>query len=291
MSSIFDDLEKMGFGKIDDKEIFASEEKKKEKEDAEGTGDKAKEIKEIKEIKEEEFLFDKKYDCPICDAKFTDHAVRVGKTRRIGADLDLRPKYSGVDAIKYDIVLCKKCGYAAMSSSFAHVSPLQRKMIKEQVQASFKGVKEGENCLSYEEAITRFKLALYSAVVKRSRNSEKAYLCLKTAWLYRGYGEQLETMAIKDEEKIEECRKADQEYTERAQVGFEAAVANEMFPICGMDEMTFNYLLAELYHRGGKIDACRKQLGLIMMSKSASPVLKDRARKLKEVLMEEKKGE
>ena len=39
---------------------------------------------------------------------------------------------------------------------------------------------------SYEKAIERYKLALYNTLVKKGKNSEKAYECLKISWLYRG---------------------------------------------------------------------------------------------------------
>ena len=83
---------------------------------------------------------------------------------------------------------------------------------------------------------------------------------------------------------MEKLREEEKSYIEKAHTGFETAVANEMFPICGMDEMTFNYLLAELSRRVGKIDECKKLLGMILVSKSASTVVKDRARRLKEIL-------
>lgn len=281
MGGIFDGLEKLGFKNIKEEEIFNMDNQRKKEEEA-------NQMKIAEEKKEEEYLFEKRYSCPICENKFTEHTVKAGKARRIGADLDLRPKYTGLDATKYNIVFCKKCGYAALISSFPHISTLQRKMLKEEVQKNFTPIEEEGNTLSYDEAIIRFKLALYCSVVKHGRNSEKAYLCLQTAWLYRGKAEQLEVAGEAKKEEIEKLRKEEENYIEKAHAGFEAAMANEMFPICGMDEMTFNYLLAELSRKVGKIDECRKLLGTILISKTASPVVKDRARRLKEILAEAK---
>lgn len=51
--------------------------------------------------------------------------VRAGKTRLIGSDSDLRPKYSGIDAIKYDAIVCPYCGYASLSR-FLEISQTDR---------------------------------------------------------------------------------------------------------------------------------------------------------------------
>lgn len=241
-------------------------------------------IAEVK--KEEEFLFEKRYSCPVCENKFTEHTVKAGKARRVASDLDLRPRYTGIDATKYNIVFCKKCGYAALISSFPHISSMQRKMLKDEVQKNYTEVEEAGATLSYEEAVARFQRALYCSEVKHGRNSERAYICLQTAWMYRGMAELLEASGGNAEE-IDRLHKEENEYIEKAQTGFVTAMANEMFPICGMDEMTFNYLLAELSRKVGKIDECKKLLGMILISKMASPVVKDRARRLKDILAEE----
>lgn len=280
MGGLFDELEKLGLKKIKEEEIFEMNKK---------NNDEAKQTKIVEEKKEEDYLFEKKYDCPICTNKFTEHTVKAGKARRIGSDLDLRPKYVGVDATKYNIVFCKKCGYAAPISSFPHISSLQRKLLREEIQKNYTGVEEEGKILSYQEAIVRFKLALYCSIVKLGKNSEKAYLCLQLAWMYRGMAEQMEASGEGKKEELEKLREEERGYIEKAHAGFEKAVANELFPICGMDEMTFNYLLAELSRRVGKLDECKKLLGTILISKTASTVVKDRARRLKEFVMEEKK--
>ncbi len=281
MGGLFEGLEKLGFKKIEEEEIFNMNNQRNQEE-------KSVQAKAAEEKREEEYLFEKRYSCPICENKFTEHTVKAGKARRVGSDLDLRPKYIGVDATKYNIVFCKKCGYAAPISAFPHISSMQRKLLKEQIQKNYTGVEEKGNTLSYEEAVIRFKLALYCSVVKHGRNSEKAYLCLQLAWMYRGMAEEMEASGEAKKEELEKLHKEEQNYIEKAHTGFETAMANELFPICGMDEMTFNYLLAELSRRVGKIDECKKLLGAILVSRSATTVVKDRARKLKEILAEEK---
>ena len=50
---------------------------------------------------EQDFLFDKTQNCPICDCEFKSKTVKIGKAKLIGTDLDLRPKYENIDMLKY----------------------------------------------------------------------------------------------------------------------------------------------------------------------------------------------
>ena len=218
---------------------------------------------------ERDSLFDKKYECPICDNQFKERTVRTGKARLISTDTDLHHKYKVFDPIKYDIIVCPRCGYAAMG-------------IK-----SFKGLPPMGELYSYDEAILRYKLALFSSSVKKSKVSEQAYMCLKIAWLYRGKAEEIDKGEEQYEEKVEKCRSEENSYIERAYKGFDTAAQSEMFPICGMDETTFNYLYADLSRRLGKIDMAKKMLGTVLVSKTATAALKDKARQLKEIIYEE----
>ena len=237
---------------------------------------------------ERDSLFDKKYECPICDNQFKERTVRTGKARLISTDTDLHHKYKVFDPIKYDIIVCPRCGYAAMGiKSFQGLSSLQRKLLREHVQANFKGLPPMGELYSYDEAILRYKLALFSSSVKKSKVSEQAYMCLKIAWLYRGKAEEIDKGEEQYEEKVEKCRSEENSYIERAYKGFDTAAQSEMFPICGMDETTFNYLYADLSRRLGKIDMAKKMLGTVLVSKTATAALKDKARQLKEIIYEE----
>ena len=70
-------------------------------------------------------LFDKKYTCPICEHNFTSKTVRSGKARMVRTDMDLRNVYDGIEPLKYDVILCPKCGYAALARFFPNVTSIQ----------------------------------------------------------------------------------------------------------------------------------------------------------------------
>ena len=82
------------------------------------------------------------------------------------------------------------------------------------------------------KAIERYKLALYNTLVKKGKNSEKAYECLKISWLYRGWIEELSKAEKKDEKTLAECRKEEATYYEQAYEGFLKSDCIRKFPQC-----------------------------------------------------------
>lgn len=248
MANIFAGLESLGLKNVEKVEVY--EEAAPKKEGAEG-----KEHKD--EISEEDLVFDKSYTCPVCDNEFKSKMVRTGKVRLVGADSDLRPRYQGVDSLKYDAILCPKCGYAALNRYFNFVMASQAKAIREQISATFTPQKEEGKIYSYDDAILKHKMALLNTVVKSGKSSERAYTCLKLAWLFRGKREDL-MHGEYDKEEVKELMQEEKELLGNAFEGFEAAFGKEDFPMCGMDQYTTLYLLAELARRVGKEDAAKR---------------------------------
>ena len=181
MGNIFSGLEAMGLAGLSEVKIY-------EEEKVEPAKQKIIEP-QVHVVTEEELIFDKKITCPVCDMEFKVKTVKSGKPKFLGADSDLRPKYVGIDSIKYDAIVCPDCGYGALSRFFSYMTSAQARLIKDNVSASFRGLPESGTIYTYEEAIARHQLALYNTIVKKGKNSEKAYTCLKIAWLFRGMKE------------------------------------------------------------------------------------------------------
>ena len=270
-------LEKLGLGNFEEVEVYEN--------NVDNALLKAG-VKSTEEVEQEEkeYLFDKKYDCPVCDHKFVSKTVKIGKIKATSHDTDLRPRYSTLDALKYDVVVCPKCGFAAMNRFFKPLSTSQRRWVKEQIGNKFQGLDKEPEVYSYDEAIMRHKLALVSAVVKRAKTSERAYCCLKIAWLYRGKAE-IET----DEENKKQLQVEELEMIEKAYEGFDVAFSKERFPMCGMDELTVTYLVADLARQLCKYDAALRWVGRIIIAKNANERVKDKARTLRDLINEEKK--
>lgn len=243
---------------------------------------------------EEEFLLKKTIKCPICDHNFHSLSVKAGRIKRLDPDLDLRPKFQYIDTNKYDVSSCPFCGYTSLNRYFSHVSSLQTRLIKEGVMSKFKAscVVDTEEVvsLSYDEAIEKYKLALYNTLVKKGGTSEKAYICLKVAWLYRGKAEELANDDLEQNKAvILECKKEELQFYEQALEGLMKAMTEEDYPICGMDSNTLDLLIAAMAFNLEKYDVSAKFVSSLLISRTASRTIKDRAHDLKEKIIEKRK--
>ena len=126
-------------------------------------------------------------------------------------------------------------------------------------------------------------MALASAVVKRGKLSERAYTCLKTAWLLRAKQEEDST-----EEKDKPALKAQEvEFLKNAYEGFVEAVSKENFPICGMDEPTLDCVIADIGRRIGRYEEAGRLISKVIVSRSAPDRIKNKAREIKELIVED----
>lgn len=277
-------LSDLGLGKLEGAEIFEEEKKPEPK--------KVEEPKEEAPFDENDVLFDKSAECPVCGKKFTYRAVRTGKARPIGQDPDLRTRYEKFDPAKYDVVVCPYCGYAVLTKYFMSLPAAQVKLLREGIGGKVHGVANNP-ILSYDDAIQRYQLALASSIVKHAKDSEKAFVCLKMAWVIRGKKESITEDDPDYEEVMKQLRDDENEALKAAYEGFVSARQKESFPIAGMDEITIDYLLAVLSARFEKYDVAQKLIAGILLNRTANNRIKDRTRDLKDqVLMEMKsKGE
>lgn len=276
MAGLLSGLEGFGLGNLNEMNLFEDKEKE--------------EVKEVKKKEpvvapETDFLFDKNFTCPVCEEDFKAKTVKSGKVRLIGTDMDLRPKYENLDMLKYDVILCPHCGYASLTRYFKFIAPSQKKMIMETISKNFKAKTNESEVYTYEEALERYKLALANAIVKQAKASEKAYICLKAAWLLRGKSESLSSGTQKEE--MGKIKTEEEEFLKNAYEGFLAARQTETFPMCGMDEETVDYLIASLALRFKQYDVSTRLISTLLTSKTASERMKDKAREIKEQILSE----
>lgn len=276
MAGLLSGLEQFGLKNLENMNLYEKPKKAENGED----GKSAAPV-----VQEQDFLFDKSYTCPICEKEFKARTVKIGKARLIGSDLDLRPKYEQVDLLKYDVIMCPACGYAALSRFFKYVTSPQAKNIKAAISASFKPQQEQKEIYTYDEALERYKMALVNAIVKQAKSSEKAYICLKTAWLLRGKAEHLDKSLPDYEAQKKQCEDQENEFLRNALEGFLAARQTEGYPMCGMDEPTVDYLIAVTAMRFEQYDVSSRLITGILTSSNANPRMKDKARDIKEMLM------
>lgn len=273
--NLFSGMEKFGLKSAGSMQLFEDEHKEEKKEN---------EVHAEEKIPvESEFLLEKTVQCKVCDNKFKTKVIKSGRVKRLEPDRDLRPRFQYVDTLKYDVTSCPECGYTAMNRYYEHLTPVQVKLIKEQIGSNFHADKKEEKAsYDYDEAIDRYKLSLLNTVVKKGRDSEKAYTCLKIAWLMRGKIETMSENTPEEKAAKAECQKEQEEFYEQAYEGFLKAISAEMFPMCGMEQSTVDYLLSYMAYHFKKYEEASKFLASVLTSPSASRRMKDMALDLKE---------
>ncbi len=245
------------------------------------------------EAEERKFLFTKKVVCPNCEWKFNDIRVLNSKLRRKEPDADLRPRFQNIDPLKYIVTACPKCGFSASAKNFKKLTELQKKLLMEKVSSKFiarRNLEEGQ-VINYETALEQYQLALLSAVAVELPMSEQAYLCLQTSWLIRGWLEEdaAEEQGMLGEAAKQQLQKKEKLFYRQAYDGLAQAVLQEDFPICGMDQSTFYYLLGTLSYGNGEYDSALRYCGAVVQDREVSAKLKDKALMLKDDVAAAKK--
>ncbi|KRQ87967.1 hypothetical protein ABG79_00132 [Caloramator mitchellensis] len=255
MPELFEGLEELGFDNLKDIQIYHN------------GNEHDKKIQNLKEESQIDMLYDKTYICPVCDNQFKARTVKIGKARLIKVDTDFMPLYDKINPLFYDVIICPKCGYGAMISYFDKIKQAQKKLILDNITSKFK-YKQYPDIYDLENAIERYKYALLNSIVKESKNSEKAYNCLKLSWMYR----------LKKDEINE------RKFLEQAYIGFKQAFETEPFPICNMDQHTLMYLIGECARRLGYESEALLWYGKVIVSRNAKPRIIELARDQKDFL-------
>jgi uncharacterized protein (DUF2225 family) len=279
MANLFSGLDEFGLGNLTEMNVYDEKEKEESKKVA---------SEDKNAFAEEEIIFDKTFTCPVCDNEFKSKMVKSGKIKLVSLDTDLRPRYQFMDPLKYDAIVCPHCGFAALNRFFNYVTSTQAGLIQKNISASFKGLKPSGDVLSYDDAISRHKLALVNAIVKKSKTSERAYTCLKTAWLLRGKAESLSPKLPDYDRQVSSLNQEELDFIAKAYDGFEEAFSKEVFPMCGMDEVTITLLVADLARRIGKYDEAGRWISKVLISRDANERIKQKAREIKDMIKESK---
>lgn len=258
------------------------------KEEAEAARLAAEEEKKKKLSEETTYLLAKSYECPVCSTAFKSLAVKANRSRVVGHDLDLRPRYEPVDTLKYTVVSCPCCGYSALVRNFSNITATQKKIVREKISCNFlANPEDGKRTIyTYEDALERFELAFATAMAITAKTSEKAYLCLQMSWLVRGQRKALDDTRFDYVDKYVEYRNTERELQKKALEGFVYAAQNETFPMCGsLDQYTVNYIIAAMYYKTREFDKSLKLLSNILVAPGARKSIKENAREIKEKIL------
>lgn len=240
---------------------------------------------------EKDIVLRKSYKCPACDRDIKDLKVKHGKTYLQSMDLDLKPNFKGVEPIKYSIIQCSFCGYTAMEQYWDYLAPKHAKEIQTKITPKFVDEYEKKETYSFTDAFKRFKYAMLIAEMKSAKDSEKGLLNLKMGWLYRSAAGELDEKMSGYADFVKKYHELEDGYLIKALDYLLSARANEHYPICGMDELTFDTLLSALCAKYGRENDAKRMIGDILTNKLAPRRVKDKAREIKEFIDENKANE
>lgn len=235
--------------------------------------------------KEKSLLLDRRYTCPICDKQIRAKSVKSNSAKFVDTLVDLRPIHNNINVTKYDAVCCPNCGFSALTKNFATPTSIQRKLIREKIQANYKSHDEVEcDIYTTEAAISRMKMVLLCTVTKGGKESEIGNVCVKISWLYQSLAEEV----ADDDPNAEEKRAAYIKEADNAAINayehLSKARMMEDFPIAGMNETTLDYLLAYYAYKKGEYQTCMQYLSGVVSSRNTTPRLKDKSLELKDLV-------
>lgn len=177
-------------------------------------------------------LFNKTIECPVCSKEFTTKKVRTSRLRLLKRDEDFLNHYNAENPIKYNIVVCPNCGYAAYENKFENIRKDQIGIIIDNISSrwnkrDFGGVRD------LDEAIESYKLALVSGTMLKATKLEQGNVCLNIGWLYR----------------LKEIQGEENRFLTLARNQFVEAYNTESLTGTNMDDSKLSYLIGELSRR------------------------------------------
>lgn len=209
-----------------------------------------------------EAIYSKKMTCPICGKQFSSMKAKVNSCKVEKKDEDFCTHYVDLNPMYYDIFVCPFCAYSASENSFEKITEVEIKLLKD----AFSARKVGRSfCTerSLDDAIAVYKLAIYTAELRKAKSSLLAGLCLKLAWLYRFAGDKQEEVFLK-----------------YALQNYLVAFDSEELPFGNLNGISMMYLLGELSRRLGKFNDAIVWFGKAVASpeRGANPKIERLAR-------------
>ncbi len=131
-------------------------------------------------------LYDKSVNCSFCEHSFTTKKVRSRFARPIKTDTDFCQYFEEDDhnPVIYFINVCPECGFAFSDNNSPYFSPGTKEAIHAQIASKWSKQNYG-GARTKEQAIQTYKLALFTATLKKEKHIVLAGICLRLAWLYR----------------------------------------------------------------------------------------------------------
>ena len=240
--------------------------------------------KEVKGYDEMDLLLLREFICPACERKFKTCTPKMTRLIKDKDDADLRPRYINLDILKYQVIECPVCGFADLERDFMRVRYDEIKAYKAQ------GIKPdmtaclNEGVRGYKEAYMRYKSAIRCNMIRGCSKGKRGYTMMLAAWLLRGWREERELLeyTVEDTDPMSEAE--EKKLLKYAVKEYEEALMKEDFPIYGITEPTFDYLMAALLYELGDPDTSTRYVIRALQNKELKPVYRIKAEELRDKL-------
>jgi uncharacterized protein len=181
-------------------------------------------------------FYDRNIQCLVCNKNYTTKKIRSRFVRAVKHDTDFCSYYQPEEnnPLLYYVHVCPHCGFSASEEFTSYFPPQTLEQIKEKICSQWSGMNYC-GIRSVRDAISTYKLAIYSATLKKERHIAIAGLHMRLAWLYRTIGNQ--------EEELRFLRLACKEYME--------SYISEDYEDTHLSEIRLLYIIGELNRRIG----------------------------------------
>jgi uncharacterized protein len=219
----------------------------------------------VRELAVLEPLYGKSCSCPVCKNNFTSQKVRSRFVKIKGYDTDFLPFYDSDESnpIFYYIQVCPQCGFSFSEEFSPYFPPGSKEQIDEKITSQWKPRDFGRK-RSRNEAIQTYKLAVYSALLKKEKHVSIAGLYMRLAWLYRNAGD----------------KSQDQRFMKLAAYEYVESYSNGDYQGTQISETRLLYLIAELSRKTGSDGQAIKFFSKVIeqQNRSLEPGIIDMAR-------------
>lgn len=218
----------------------------------------------------------KKLECMNCKDKFTTTKIRSRFVRVTDHEKDFQPIYADptINPLYYHVAVCPHCGFSYTEDFSTYFAPGVKNEITKTITSLWSGRSFGEE-RTIDEAIETYKLAYLSASIKKEKALTMAGITLRIAWLYKDR---------QDESMEKRFRSIARDlYTEAYSEGDYIGTQ--------MSETRVLYLIAELSHEIGDMDAATRNFSRVIEGQRTSiePKIVEMAKERWQEIRESKK--
>lgn len=198
-------------------------------------------------------IYYKKITCVFCKNIFETKRVRSRfiSVESVESDFCTWYREGSINPSHYAVDICLKCGYASTEISTPYFPPGSKETIAKVITANWRpDIVGNDDVRSLEEVLTFYKLALYTAFIKREKPFVLANLSMRLSWILR------ESMDPEEERFMNLARNY---YLESYSIGDYRAYE--------YSEVKMLYLLGELARRNGEEKEAIRLFSKVVMHK------------------------